>query len=185
VAYYRAISDAGKIPIHIQNYMPPVGTDMPAKTLARLIDEVEQVTYIKEETLPVTHKLTQVLKLAGPKLKGVVWRRRLSLAAAGVPSWLVRQYAGLPRYRRLWSGCGMRLRRATGTRAKHVYGMMAPLFAIENQCPGAIYKETLVMRGVIKSAYSRNRAPDVMDEEDHRALNSILADLEPLFTWHA
>jgi 4-hydroxy-tetrahydrodipicolinate synthase len=184
VTYYRAISDAGKLPIHIQNYTPPVGTDMSAKTLARLVNEVEQVGYIKEETLPVTHKLTEVLKLAGPKLKGV-------FGGAGC-RWLLLEYprgscGNMPGCHvtdvcvRLWNA----LDAGKWDEAKRVYGMMAPLFAIENQCPGAIYKETLVLRGVIKSSYSRNRAPDVMDEEDQRALKSILADLQPLFTWHA
>ena len=40
------------------------------KLLARLVDEVEQVTYIKEETFPVTHMVTQVREACGPKIKG-------------------------------------------------------------------------------------------------------------------
>mgnify|MGYP005857828729 FL=1 len=82
---------------------------------------------------------------------------------------------------RLWNS----LEAGDWTEAKRVYGLMAPLFAIETQCPGAVYKEVLVMRGVIKCARSRNRAPGVMDEEDQRALTTIIRDLEPLFTWHA
>jgi dihydrodipicolinate synthase/N-acetylneuraminate lyase len=183
VAYYRAISDAGKIPVHIQNYEPPIGTNMTAKTLARIINEVEHVEYIKEETLPVQHKLTQVLQLAGPKLKGV-------FGGAGC-RWLLLEYprgscGNMPGCHvtdvcvRLWNA----LEAGDLAEAKRVYGMMAPLFALENQCPGAIYKETLVLRGVIAGAYSRNRAPDVMDAEDQRALKAIITDLEPLFTWH-
>ena len=34
-----------------------------------------------------------------------------------------------------------------------------------------------------KSARSRNAPPNPMDEHDHRALDDILRDLEPLFTW--
>jgi hypothetical protein len=61
--------------------------------------------------------------------------------------------------------------------------MISRLFALETVCPGAIYKETLRRRGVISYAGSRNAAPGVMDDEDHRALTEILADLEPLMTW--
>jgi 4-hydroxy-tetrahydrodipicolinate synthase len=183
VAYYRAISDAGKIPIHIQNYVPPVGTDMSVKTLARIIKEVEQAEYIKEETLPATHKLTQVLKEAGSKLKGV-------FGGSGC-RWLLLEYprgsaGNMPGCHvtdvcvRLWDA----LEAGNWTEAKRVYGLMAPLFAIESQCPGSIYKETLVLRGVIKSAHARNMPPGNMDAEDHRMLKAILADLEPLFTWH-
>ncbi len=184
VEYYRAISDAGKIPIYIQNYVPPVGTDMPVKTLARIVKEVEHADYIKEETLPATHKLTQVLEQSGPKLKGVFGGsggRFLLLeyprgSAGNMPGCHITDVCV-----RLWNA----LEADDWAEAKRVYGLMAPLFALENQCPGAIYKETLVLRGVIKSAYARNAAPGVVDAEDHRALKGIIADLEPLFTWHA
>jgi dihydrodipicolinate synthase/N-acetylneuraminate lyase len=186
VAYYRAISDAGKIPIHIQNYVPPVGTDMSVKTLARILKEVEHAEYIKEETLPATHKLTQVLALAlreaGPKLKGV-------FGGSGC-RWLLLEYprgsaGNMPGCHvtdvcvRLWNA----LEAGDCPEARRVYGLMAPLFAIESQCPGSIYKETLVLRGVIKSSYSRNLPPGNMDAEDQRMLKEILAGLEPLFTW--
>jgi hypothetical protein len=36
---------------------------------------------------------------------------------------------------------------------------------------------------VIRCALVRNSSPKVMDAEDHRALDVILASLEPLFTW--
>ncbi len=184
VVYYRAISDAGKIPIHIQNYVPPVGTDMSAKTLARIVNEVEHADYIKEETLPATHKLTQLLELAGPKLKGVFGGsgcRYLLLeyprgSAGNMPGCHITDVCV-----RLWNA----LEAGDWREATRVYGLMAPLFALESQCPGGIYKETLVLRGVIKSAFARNAAPGVVDAEDYRALKAIIADLEPLFTWHA
>ena len=81
---------------------------------------------------------------------------------------------------RLWNA----LEAGEREEAKQIYGLVAPLYAIEIQCRGAIYKEVLRRRGVIKSARSRNAVPDQMDEQDHRALDDILADLEPLFTWH-
>lgn len=67
--------------------------------------------------------------------------------------------------------------------AKRLYGLLSPLYAIETQCHGAIYKEVLRRRGVIQSARSRNAPPNQMDEFDHRALDDILRDLEPEFTW--
>ncbi len=38
---------------------------------------------------------------------------------------------------------------------------------------------------MIGSARSRNAPPNPMDAYDHRALDGILQDLEPLFTWSA
>ncbi len=60
VAYYHGhISDAVDIPIFIQNHTR--GSVLPVKTLVRLVREVEHVEYIKDETFPVTHVLTQTL----------------------------------------------------------------------------------------------------------------------------
>jgi dihydrodipicolinate synthase/N-acetylneuraminate lyase len=184
VAYYRAISDAGKIPIHIQNYVPPVGTDLSVKTMARIINEVEWVHYIKEETVPATHKLSQVLQAAGPKLRGV-------FGGSGC-RWILLEYprgsaGNMPGCHitdvcvKLWNA----LEAGDTAEAKRIFGLMAPLFSLETQCPGAVYRETLELRGVVGKVFSRNQSPDVMDAEDHRALKEIIADLEPLFTWHA
>ena len=65
--------------------------------------------------------------------------------------------------------------------AKRVYGLMAPLFALET-LHGVSYPEVLRRRGVIKSARQCDKSR-VMDEHDHQALDDILRDLEPLFTW--
>jgi len=181
VQYFQAISEVVNIPIFIQNHS--VGSELSVSTMARVIREVEHVDYVKEETFPVTHKLSQLLDAAGPKLKGV-------FGGAG-GRWLLLEYprgvAGqMPGCHvtdvvvRLWKA----LEAGDGAEAQRVFCLMAPLFAIENQCPGAIYKEVLCMRGVIASARSRNTAPNAMDAQDHRALREIMADLEPLLTWH-
>jgi len=65
--------------------------------------------------------------------------------------------------------------------AKRVYELMTPLFALET-LRGVSYPEVLRRRGVIKSA--RQRMALKADEYDQRALDDILRDLEPLFTWH-
>ena len=57
--YYRAISDAAQMSVCIQNHS--VGSELSVSLMARVIQEVEHVEYVKEETFPVTHKLTQLL----------------------------------------------------------------------------------------------------------------------------
>ncbi len=81
---------------------------------------------------------------------------------------------------RLWNA----LEAGDRQEAKRIYGLLAPLYALEEQCRGFVYKEVLRRRGVITSARSRNAPPGGLDEHDHRALDEILNDLEPLFTWH-
>jgi dihydrodipicolinate synthase/N-acetylneuraminate lyase len=180
--YYRAISDAVDVPVFIQNHSR--GSVLSAQTLACLIQEVDHVEYIKEETFPVTHQLTQVREVAGSLLKGVFGGAGGRYLLLEYPRGVAGQMPGChvtDVVVRLWNA----LEAGDLGEAKRIYGLMAPLFAIEVQCPGAIYKEVLRRRGVIRSARSRGASPDVMDEQDHRALDDILADLEPLFTWNA
>ena len=66
--------------------------------------------------------------------------------------------------------------------AKRIYGLLAPLYALET-VKGTYYPEVLRRRGVIK--LSHGRVPIDVDEHDHQALDDILRDLEPLFKWNS
>lgn len=177
--YYRGISDAVDVPIFVQNHA--VGTVLSVKTMVRLVQEVEHVEYIKEETMPTTHKLTQVLEMAPPKLKGVFGGAGGRYLLLEHPRGVAGQMPGChitDVVVRLWNA----LEAKDLKEAKWIYGLMAPLFALET-LRGVSYPEVLRRRGVIKSA--RQRMARKVDEYDQRALDDILRDLEPLFTWHA
>ena len=180
VAYYQGISDAIDIPICVQNHA--VGTEMSVALLARLVHEVPHVEYIKEETMPSTHKLTELGDLVGPKLKGIFGGAGGRYMLLEHPRGVCGQMPGChvtDVVVQFWNA----LEAGDKARAKHIYGLMSPLFAIEMQCRGAIYKEVLRRRGVIESARSRNQPPALLDAEDHRALDEILQGLEPVMTW--
>ena len=68
--YYRAIAESARLPVFIQNYTGPIGTDMSPQFLLRLCREIEHVEYIKEETEPSTVKLTQIVKGNDGSVKG-------------------------------------------------------------------------------------------------------------------
>jgi 4-hydroxy-tetrahydrodipicolinate synthase len=179
VDYYRHISDVVDVPIFIQNHAR--GSTLSVETMARIIAEIEHVEYIKEETFPVTHKLTQILELAGPKLNGVFGGAGGRYLLLEHPRGVAGQMPGChitDVVVRLWNA----LEAGDRAEAKRVYGLMAPLFALET-LKGTSYPEVLRRRGVIQSARSRS-GPRSMDLYDHRALDDILRDLEPLFTWH-
>jgi 4-hydroxy-tetrahydrodipicolinate synthase len=180
VAYYRAVSAAARLPLFIQNHS--VGSEMSVGALARLVREVEGADYIKEETLPVTHKITALLEAKLPNLKGIFGGSGGRYMLLEYPRGVAGQMPGChvtDVMVRFWDA----LEAGDLPEAKRIHGLLAPLYAIEIQCPGAIYKEVLRRRGVIGSARSRNAPAGVMDAHDHRALDDILADLAPLFTW--
>lgn len=180
IRYYEKISDAARMPVFIQNYGPPVGTDMPTDLLLKLCCEIEHVDYIKEETTPSTIKLTAVIKGNDGSCKGV-------FGGAG-GRYLIEEYkrgsaGNMP-------GCHVTdvvvafwnaLESGDEERAMFIYKEMAPLFFFEHQLPGC-YKEVLYRRGVIDCPIKRNgKMP--LDDISSKYLDDILKALRPLMTW--
>lgn len=178
--YYQKISDEAEIPVFIQNYMPPIGTNMSAGFLLKLCREIEHVSYVKEETVPSTIKLTEVVEANDGSCKGF-------FGGAG-GRYLIEEYrrgsdGNMP-------GCHVTdvvvafwnaLEAGDEERAMYIYKEMAPLFFFEHQLPGC-YKEVLYRRGVIGCPLKRNgKMP--LDEISSKYLDEILETLDPLMTW--
>ena len=139
--------------------------------------------YIKEETVPSTIKLTQIVEgNADGACKGV-------FGGAG-GRYLIEEYrrgsaGNMPGCHvtdvvvRFWNT----LEAEGEAAALPIYREMAPLFFFEHQLPGT-YKEVLRRRGVIDCAYRRN-APIGYDEIASRYLDDILDWLRPLMSWES
>jgi len=178
--YYLSISNACRLPVFIQNYVPPVGTDMPAGFLLKLCREIEYVEYIKEETVPSTVKLTEIIKGNDGSVKGFFggsggrylleeYRRGTN---GNMPGCHVTDVVVA-----LWDA----LEAGDEEKAIYIYKEMAPLFFFEQQLPGC-YKEVLYRRGVIDCPIKRNgKMP--LDKISSQYLSDILDALEPLMTW--
>ena len=180
-AYYLAIAEAAQLPVFIQNYMPPVGTNLSAEFMLKLCREIEYVQYIKEETVPSTFKLTAI-RQGDPQgfCKGV-------FGGAG-GRYLIEEYrrgsaGNMP-------GCHVTdvmvafwnaLEAGDERRALYIYKELAPLFFFEHQLSGS-YKEVLFRRGVIDCPLKRQGAMP-MDEIASQYLDEILRALEPLMSW--
>ena len=178
--YYRAIDREVDVPIFIQNHTR--GTVFSIETMIRILNQVEHVEYIKDETFPVTHKITGLMERVGPKLKGVFGGAGGRYLLLEHPRGVAGQMPGChitDVVVRLWNA----LESGDLKEAKRVYGLMAPLFALET-LKGTYYPEVLRRRRVIRSSRSRlTVSHPTQDAHDHQALDDILRDLEPLFTW--
>jgi 4-hydroxy-tetrahydrodipicolinate synthase len=180
VDYYQGISDVVDVPVFIQNHTR--GSVLSAKLMARIVQQAQHVDYIKEETFPVTHMVTQAIELCGPKLKGVFGGAGGRYMLLEYPRGVAGQMPGChvtDVMVRFWNA----LDGGDVAEAKRIYGLLAPLYALET-VKGASYPEVLRRRGVIDAVYSRSTTVSSMDAYDHRALDEILRDLEPLMTWH-
>jgi dihydrodipicolinate synthase/N-acetylneuraminate lyase len=178
--YYKRLSDEAQMPIFIQNYVPPIGTDMSPKFLLKLCREIEHVQYIKEETVPSTMRLSSILEENDGSCKGV-------FGGAG-GRYLIEEYrrgvdGNMP-------GCHVTdvvvafwnaLEAGDEKHATYIYKEMAPLFFFERQLRGC-YKEVLYRRGVIDCPLKRNGAM-LLDDVASKYLNDILDALTPLMSW--
>lgn len=67
--FYQAVSDAIDIPIMVQD-APAAGTALSTPFLAKLAQEVEQVSYFKIETAGAATKLRELISLGGEAIEG-------------------------------------------------------------------------------------------------------------------
>jgi dihydrodipicolinate synthase/N-acetylneuraminate lyase len=68
-SFYQTVSDAIRIPIMIQD-APASGTVLSAAFLARMAQEIEQVSYFKIETAGAASKLRELIRLGGDAIEG-------------------------------------------------------------------------------------------------------------------
>lgn len=179
-AYYQAISDAIRLPIFIQNAPPPLGSALAPAFMVQMCREIEQVQYVKEETLPTGHYITAILNQAGPEVKGVFG----GAAARWMLPELERGACGfMPACQftdiyvqiwDLWEG-GDR----EGARA--LFNKLLPLINLEGMLSVSLVKEILVRRGVIASAHIRRPDGAALDVYDIRELERCLEDVAPYF----
>jgi 4-hydroxy-tetrahydrodipicolinate synthase len=179
--FYRELSSSVEVPIMVQNHYPPLGTPMSTEILARLVKEVDNVFYVKEETPPPPVKISRLLEeLAGlEKLRGVFGgvgglylvdelQRGVNgnMPAVHVADVVVRVWE-------LWES-GAR------DQAREVHSRLLPLMVLE-RCYGgaAVYREVLRRRGVIATTAQRATGKG-LDHQAQELLTRALDDISDL-----
>jgi 4-hydroxy-tetrahydrodipicolinate synthase len=66
--------------------------------------------------------------------------------------------------------------------ARRLHTLLLPLLNFEAMYSFTVYKEVLLRRGVIASARTRVAGAGRLDAENHRELDRILEELEPLLS---
>lgn len=179
--YYRALNDAVELPIFLQNYGGPGGTPMSASLMSTMLQELDHVRFVKEETEFSSQLISEIFTLAGSKLQGVMggkagrhlmdeYRRG---ACGTMPACEVADI-----HVALWNN----LEAGELKKARSIYTTVLPLLLFETTYGVAVYKEVLKKRGVIKYAGHRQVGGKYLDEYAQAELEEILRDLRPLFT---
>jgi 4-hydroxy-tetrahydrodipicolinate synthase len=177
--YYRAISDAISIPIVIQDYALPLGTPMSVELMARMVDEIEHVQFLKEETPMGSHVLSELVRRCGDRVAGI-------MGGQGGKA-LFNEYSR--------GGCGTmpachltdvqvdiweHLTNGREGEARRLFNLILPLINFEGIYQVYAYKEVLRRRGVFSTNVCRG-GPAPLDSYDLRELTVILETIDPLF----
>ena len=180
--FYAAVAHAGRgLPVWIQNNLGPVGTPMSAELLTRMLRDIPGVSFIKEESENAPQVISQVQAMAQHDLKGIMggmggrfvleeYRRG---ACGTMPASEVADALVL-----VWNA----LEEGDEARARRLHTQLLPMLNYEALYTYAIYKEVLVKRGVIASSHSRVPGAPVLDAENHREIDVLLQEIEPLLT---
>ncbi|HET7036870.1 MAG TPA: dihydrodipicolinate synthase family protein [Thermomicrobiaceae bacterium] len=181
-AFYRAVADAaGDLPVFVQNWAGPAGTPMTAGQVARLLRDIPNVSYVKEESSDAGHAMTAELAGAGSACLGVMGgmggRHLLGEHRRGscgtMPACQTTDV-----HAAIWNA--LEAGDESGARAMHT--RLAPLLNLEDRYGVPLYKEVLQWRGVIDSATVRGYLYSPLDAYDREELNVVLRDIEELFT---
>jgi 4-hydroxy-tetrahydrodipicolinate synthase len=179
--YTDVAAAAAGIPVWIQDYVAPVGTPMSPSLLTQILTNVPGVDFLKEESAFAPQVMSVVQEAAGESLKGTMggmagrylleeFRRG---ACGTMPACEV-----VDAHVHVWSA----LDRGDEAEARRLHTQLLPLLNYEAMYSFTVYKEVLLRRGIIASAKTRVPGAGRLDAENHRELDLLLRDLEPLLS---
>ena len=155
ITYYAAIAEAAQLPVIVQNAPPPFGISLPTPVVLRLVEDIPLVTYIKEERLPPTRNIGDVISGAPARLQGVFG----GMAGMHLPNELARGVIGsmpsagvcdvLVAVFNAWQA-------GDTVRARAIHQAILPLLVLEMSAWMAVSKEVLRRRGVFSSTLMRD-----------------------------
>ncbi len=172
--YYRAIADASGLPIMVQHARI---VPLPPAFLVRLLTEIDEVKYIKEEREPSAHNLTQVIQDVGEECLGIFGgghgRWMMSEMERG-SSGFMPAVQTLDVYVKTWDA----FQAGDRAEARRLYNAHLPLINQLIMVGLQVCKEVLVRRGVFDNNFMRTPGCVQMDEGDHRELDAVMGELE-------
>jgi 4-hydroxy-tetrahydrodipicolinate synthase len=180
--FYRAVADAADgLPVFIQNWSGAQGTPLSAAMMIRLMREIPNVSYSKEETTNAAHMMSATIAGAGDACLGVMggiggrylFDEHRRGACGTMPACQTTDI-----HARIWN----LLDGGDEAGARAIFNRLLPMLNIEAQFGAALYKEVLRRRGVIATAALRGYKTSPLDELDHRELDVLMAGVEDLFT---
>ena len=189
--HYVAIAETGQLPVWIQNNKPPAGPVVPTNMMVKMLNEVEHVDYVKEESHLPGQIMTELLEKAGGAVKGLMggmggrylvdeYRRG---SAGTMPAGHITDA-----HAKLWNALDAGGRDGEGLQivtdeARTLWERMIPSLNFEFMFGANAYKAAYFRRGIIKTDLTRNPANKYLDKLDYEELDIILDRMGDLLSW--
>lgn len=181
--YYQQINDAVSIPVFIQNLFPPLGTPMTVQYMLDLVNTMENVCYIKEETPRSQYlilELSEYMKNTPDcRLKGVM----AGNGARNLISEYTRGACGtMPpsQFTDLTVAVWDKLESGDIDGAMQVHAQCLPAFIYGGTYGVGSYKYILTQRGLDINPVCRPANWPVLDEHAKQELQRVLKLVDPL-----
>lgn len=178
-AYYRAIDAVVDVPIWIQN--ASVAALSPDQ-LVRLCEEIEHVSWVKEEVPPSHYNITRLLSKNSPAVKGVMGGgggRPMFVEHARGAAGNVHACQFCDLVQRVWELLDAGEMEAAGDLFEH----LLPSLMLEGMMGMGYAKEIMIRRGVFKNHRVRTNARP-LDAYDMREIDRAWERIQPHLIWH-
>ena len=148
--------------------------------LKRLLAQVENINYIKEEMDPSAHHISELVAAQIPGCWGIF--------GGGFCRWMMSELdrgatGFMPAvdivdiHVRIWRA----YQAGDKARARDIFNQIAPLILLTQQLRLPLVKEILRRRGILTAAALRQPGLPPLDDADHHELDATLAALSHLF----
>jgi 4-hydroxy-tetrahydrodipicolinate synthase len=178
-AYFQAISDAVSVPVWIQNV---AFARLSVDEVVRLCEEVENVSWVKEEVAPTPRSIGALIERKSPAVEGVmggVGGRLLMAERARGSKGVVHACQFCDVIQRIWE----LLDAGSEQEANDLFDAVLPGLVAEQSMGMAFAKEIMVRRGVFPNNRVRSRAV-ALDEYELAETDRIWNRIEPHLIWH-
>lgn len=176
-AHYKAIAAATSLPLVLQNVAGQGASPMSATLLAELVNEIPTARFVKEESAYPAQTVGDIIRLAGPRLEGVMGGKAgktlMEEVRHGVSGTMPAcEIADV--HVALWNA----IEAKDEVRARDLFRRLLPLLDMESNYGMPLMKEVLKMRGVIGSAAVRQSGFRALDEHARAEAAAIMDDLK-------
>lgn len=178
-AYFQAIARVVEVPIWIQNASVAA---MSADQLVRLCEEIEHVSWVKEEVPPSHKNITALLAKESPAVKGVMGGgggRPMFLEHARGAAGNVHACQFCDVVQRVWELLDANDMEAAGD----LFEALLPSLMLEGTMGMAYAKEIMIRRGVFKNHRVRGSSRP-LDAYDMQEIDRTWDRIQPFLIWH-